>query len=316
VATIHPFPALVARASQNPVEAPPVVVALAAHDAATPIGPALLALAAQAGPAGLPVAPGAFGVALALGPGCARLGAVARALAPELPFPLLIRDAPPPPGGPAAFWSRRRALDLAASWLEDSGYDEAVMLLTDAAALPSTVWLWDMLTGLDHRVEAVTGSIIGAPEPDARAARLGRLSALLDPGGAAPPAEARCDANLALRLSTWRRLPALPPAGGQAALLAALGRAEVRLRHLPGALLALPVEPEPAPPQEAFGAAWRRLRLTAALRRLWVDGVGAVAPETPALRRVARRLGLPPGELARRLSAPRFGDVLAGLGLG
>jgi hypothetical protein len=296
-------------------EAPRVVVAVAAHDPPAAIGPVLLALAAQSGPAGLPIAPGAFGVALALGPGCTRLGALARALAPKLPFPLLVQEMPLPAGSLRPFWSRRRALELAAAWQHGSGHDDATLLLTDGAARPSPFWLWSMLAGLDGRTEAVAGAMAETRQPDPQAERLARLGALLDPHPDArlSLAGALCDANLALRLATWRRLPALPPGPGDGALIAALRQADVRLRHLPDALLALSGHAAAPPPPEALGSAWRRLRLTATLRRLWASGTGTLSPETPELRRLAGRLGLPPGALAQRLTARHFGRLMAGL---
>ncbi|SDE12435.1 hypothetical protein [Belnapia rosea] len=211
----------------------------------------------------------------------------------DLPFSL--RIAAPGPG------SWREGLLAAADWVGPKG----VVMLAEAGALPAPGWLAAHLAALAGGAEAVVGRLVPPTPAHAYARLLAEIACRLDPLEQAPwpglDAEAVC--NLSLRAAL---LDHDGPIAGPQALLASLRRRDLRLRSAPAAV----VSGMSAPPvPERLVMACRRIRARAMLRRLWDEGVGTVAPETAALRRLARQLGLPAGALAGLLRLRHFGAV-------
>ncbi|MBV1800120.1 hypothetical protein [Siccirubricoccus sp. G192] len=302
-----PLQAVVAPSS---LAVPRAVVAIPVGGAAAGLGHCLSALAGQRGAAGLRLAPGAFGVLLLLEPGQGQPDGLARGL----PFPLRVLEAPPA----APSWAWRQAMAAAAGWL---GPDTpgTVVLTTEAAAAPAPDWLAANLAAIAAGADAVAGRVLAAAPagPAARyAALLDALAARLDPDPDDPWPRHGLESGASLALTRDALLAAggLPAAGaedGVAALLGALRQRDRRIRHAPEVVVRAAPGPLPGAPPEPLAAARRRLAARAALRRLWRDGVGSVAPETPALWHWARRLRLPAGMLAGLLGARHFGAAWA-----
>ncbi|MDO9709851.1 hypothetical protein [Paracraurococcus lichenis] len=275
-----------------------VVVVLAGPD------PVLLvrclgALALQRSGAGLWLAPEAFGVVVAPDGAAGPLSRALERLAPALPFRLRLMPEAAAPG-----WALRAAMEEASAWLGGEG----PILVTEARAVPEPRWVARAFTALAGEADLVLGEVVppGA-RPDAasrHAALLARLGARLDPDPIEPAP--RPALNFGIRAGLLAAVGGLPAGteGGLPGLLAALRRRDARIRRAPGLKVeaALP----PALVEPAF-AVWRRLRARRALRQFWTAGTGAHAPETPAFRRWAARLGLPAGALGRALAAPSFG---------
>ena len=324
-----------ASASAPPARA---IVAIPAHDEAARLPDCLLALAAQR--LGRQTARGmAETTVLVLANNCTDATvAVANALAPALPFRLIVQECRLPPALAHAGGARRTAMDAAAA-LAGAG---TALLCTDADARPEPGWLAANLAALAAGADAVAGTIrldpVEAallPAPlrrrealEARyAARLEALAACLDPVAHDPwPRHGiHSGASIALRLSAYRAIGGVPlvAVGEDRAVFAALARQDARIRHCPDARVIVSCRldgraaggmsetlrrrlADPSQPLdtrlEAAVPALIRNRCRRVLRRLW-------SGEAPArgARWLAVALGVAPGALRLALQAPSFG---------
>lgn len=277
--------------------APPRLVILVAGAAAA-MPACLQGLLRQHGPLGLRLDAAELGVVLAPDTSPAAPAAFLASLAARLPFPL--RLAPPGmPGADAAGWAWHAGLTAARDWCGPRG----VILTLEATAVPEPGWAAALAEAIAAGATVATATARPSPGPlGDYAALLAAIAARLDPEAGPEP--------LASSLAfTAASLAGPIPAGGSAALLRALEGREAAIHAVPAARIGPPMAPAP----ERLGPACRRLLARAALRRLWQDGVGQVQPETPALWSLARRCGLPAGEVARLLGARNFGAAWAGL---
>ena len=318
--------------------APMAVVAIPARDEASCVPACLHALAIQEDAAGRAIGTGTFAVLLLANNCRDGTAAVARAMAPSLPYPLIVREAELPPGRSHAGGARRAAMDAAAALL-DTHAPGAVILSTDADGLPEPGWLQANLSALAAGADAVAGSIRPDPaqwsalpqalrEREAREARyatlLDEIAARLDPDPHDPwPRHGiHSGASIALTLGAYRRVGGLPevPVGEDRALFLALLRADMRVRHLPDARVTVSCrldgraaggmadtmrsrlrEEDAAPTDprlEPARDAFRRFRRRRALRRL---RAGRGDP-----RLLARALGLSTEVLASIAARPGF----------
>jgi hypothetical protein len=264
---------------------------------------------------------------------------IARALAPALPYRLIVRETWLPPGLAHAGGARRTAMDAAAALLDDP---RAALLSTDADGRAEPGWLAANLAALAAGADAVAGAI--APDPaeaallppalrrrEAREARyaalLEEMASLVDPDlhDPWPRHAAHSGASIALTLDAYRRVGGLPPVpvGEDRALFTALIRAEMRVRHCPAARVIVScrlegraaggmadtlrrrlAEADAAPLDPGLEPAFDallRLRCRRALRRL-----RAGDPRIGDPLRLTVALGMAPNELAGIVALPRF----------
>jgi hypothetical protein len=200
-------------------------------------------------------------------------------------------------GVPGGSW--RDAMLAAADWVGPEG----VVLSAEAERLPEPGWLAAHADAMAAGAPVVTGQVRTEGPAWAYARLLTTIAARLDPAAQAEPPTGAAG-TLALRAAL---LGGPAPLQGPAALLAGLRARDVPIRQA-AAMVTGPVDP---PVPEQLGAAYRRIQARAALRRLWEDGTGSVAPETAALHALARRLGLPAGRLGFELRARHFGMAWA-----
>ncbi|WP_246154367.1 glycosyltransferase [Methylobacterium oryzihabitans] len=221
------------------------VVAIPVRNEAQRIGACLDALARQDGLGGR-----TLGLVLFLNNCTDATAAVvaARADVPGLAVRVVAQDF----AGAHAGWARREAMEAAASWLEEGGGADGVILTTDADSRVPPDWVALNLAAIDAGADAVAGRIALNPDEAARLpARLharGRLegayevlldelAARLDPLPHDPwPNHATASgATLAVRLDAYRAAGGLPalPVGEDRAFVAALLARDARLRHAP-----------------------------------------------------------------------------------
>lgn len=291
-------------AATRPMRPGPRIV-IAVSGALSAIPWCLAALRRQRTPEGLAPARGSFGVVIAPvlappgDPAAAR--AVLATMAESLPFPLRLAL---PTGAATAASAWREAMAAAADWAGPQG----ILLATPAEAVPAPGWLAAHLAAIGDGADAAVGE---GRRPGA-AGRYGLLlrhiALRLDPmAGAEAGIPDRAEDPLASLAVTVAALAGQPlPAGGPGSLLTRLRQRDARIDRLADGLV-----DGPLPVPERLGPACRRWRCRAALRVLWEAGTGSVAPETPALRRWAQRLGLPAGALAGLLRARHFGTAWA-----
>lgn len=307
-----------------------IAVAIPAQNEAERLPACLAALAGQRDGGGRPLPDGTLAV-LVLANGCSDgTAAMARALAPSLPFRLVVHEAVLPPGQAHAGGARRAAMDAAAALLGPPG---ALLLSTDADARADPGWLAANLAALAAGADAVAGHVVPDPEEATRlppalrqreaaearyAALLIEMAALVDPDPHDPwPRHGiHSGASIGLTLDAYRRVGGLPPVpvGEDRALFAALIRADMRVRHCPAARVVAScrldgrarggmadtlrrrlaeAEAAPVDPRlEPALDALLRLRCRRALRRL---RAGAPRPGDPL--RLALALGLSPARL-------------------
>jgi hypothetical protein len=224
------------------------VIAIPARDEAARLPECLAALARQRDLAGVAV--------LVLANNCRDdTAAVARALAPTLPFRIEVREASLPPSLSHAGGARRAAMDAAAALLAaEANPRSAALLSTDADGRAEPGWLAANLAALAAGADAVAGAIAADPAEAAllpaalrrQEAQEARYAALLDemaslvdpdPHDPWPRHAAHSGASIALTLTAYRRVGGLPavPVGEDRALFEALIRAELRVRHCPAA---------------------------------------------------------------------------------
>jgi glycosyltransferase involved in cell wall biosynthesis len=230
------------------------VVAIPARNEAARLPTCLAALGAQCHADGAPLDLSAVAV-LVLANNCSDGTAqIAHALAPTLPFRLVVEEVALPPSIAHAGGARRRAMDRAAALFGEVPPPGAALLSTDADGRAAPTWLAANLAALQAGADAVAGAI----EPDpaeaarlpallrAREAREARYAALHDemaalvdpdPSDPWPRHAAHSGASIALTLAAYRRVGGLPavPVGEDRALFEALLRAEMRVRHCPAA---------------------------------------------------------------------------------
>ena len=319
------------------MQPPPIrlraAIAIPAQDEVAQLPACLAALAAQRG-----IAFGEIAVVVLANNCTDATAALARALAPALPFQLLVREVVLPAASAHAGGARRAAMDAAAKLLPP----RAALLSTDADGRAEPGWLAANLAALAAGADAVAGTI----EPDpleaallpaclrAREAReaeyallLDEMAALIDPDPHDPwPRHAvHSGASIALNLMAYRRVGGLPevPVGEDRALFQALIRSGMRVRHCPAARVVVScrlqgravggmadtmrrrLEDAVNAPVDAglepARLALRRLRCRHRLRRL-----RAGMPEAGDPWRLARSLGVPLAELRALLRVPRF----------
>lgn len=314
------------------------IIAIPAHDEAARLPACLLALAGQR--LGRQTARAmAETTVLVLANNCTDATiAVATALAPALPFELIVQDHRLPPALAHAGGARRAAMEAAAA-LAGEG---TALLCTDADARPEPGWLAANLTALAAGADAVAGTIRLDPAEaallpaalrrrealEARyAARLEALAACLDPLAHDPwPRHGtHSGASIAMRLGAYRAIGGVPavPVGEDRAVFAALARQDARIRHCPAARvivscrldgraaggmsetlrrrLADPMQPLDTRLEAAVPALIRH-RCRRVLRRLW-------SGEAPArgARWLAVALGIAPAALRLVLRQASFG---------
>lgn len=265
--------------------------------------------------------------------------AVARALAPVLPFRLIVRDVMLPSESAHAGGARRLAMAQAAACVVEHG----VLLTTDADAVPEPSWLGSNLDCFAAGADGVAGAIridpweAGQLPPMLRqqiqaeqryGLLLDRIACLVDPEALDPwPRHPwHSGASLALTRRAWLRIGGVPdlPAGEDRALVAALRRAGLRVRHAPEVRVVvsarldgraaagmaetllhrmLRIATTADPRLEPSAQALFRLRCRASFRRSWQARCGqgwSGGPESTALP------GLTTGVLETALAAPTF----------
>jgi hypothetical protein len=245
--------------------APRCIVAVPVRNEVDRIGPCLRALAAQEG-----IGADGLGIVLFLNNCTDGTAEAVAALVPGLDASvrMIVRDF----AGAQAGWARREAMEAAAAWLEETARGacrleetvrgacrleetapDGVILTTDADSRVPPDWVARNLAALAQGADAVAGTVaLDAAEaarlPDALHARgrlegayealLIALESAIDPVAHDPwPRHAtRSGASLAVRLSAYRAAGGMPalPLGEDRAFVAALLRADARVRHAPG----------------------------------------------------------------------------------
>lgn len=151
----------------------------------------------------------------------------------------------------SAGWARRRAMDAAADWLDETG-GEGVLLTTDADSRVPLDWVARNLAGIAAGADAVAGRLALDPDdaallPAALHARgalegeyetlLTEIAARLDPlpGNPWPHHWCRSGASLATRLGTYREIGGMPdiPCGEDRAFVEAVLAHDLVVRHDP-----------------------------------------------------------------------------------
>jgi GT2 family glycosyltransferase len=228
------------------------------------------------------------------------------AMAARLPFRLILRDVALPASDAHAGGARRRAMEAAAFLVARDG----ALLTTDANAVPDPGWLAGNLAWLAAGADAVAGAIRldgveAAQLPPALLAQiraeeryallLDRIASLVDPEPLDPwPRHPRqSGASLALTRRAWDRIGGVPDQahGEDRAMVAALRRAGLRVRHAPEVRATvsarldgraasgmaetlrhrlLRVTATADPRLEPIGQALFRLRCRACFRKAWV----------------------------------------------
>ncbi len=313
---------------------PRAVIAIPAYNEVARLPDCLAALASQRLPGGL-----SDTTVLVLANNCSDATAIhARALAPGLPFPLLVLERWLPSALAHAGGARRAAMDAAAALAGPA----TALLCTDADARPEPGWLAANLAALAAGADAVAGAIdfdaaeVTSLPPGLRrrealegcyALRLAALAARVDPLAHDPwPVHGtHSGASIALRLAAYQDVGGVPaiPVGEDRALFAALARRDARIRHTPEARVIVSCRLDgrasggmaetmrrrsnnPREPLddrlEAVIPAVIRLRSRAALRRLRLG-----RPRVGDPVRLALALGVKPGLLREIVAAPSFG---------
>lgn len=317
---------------------PRAIIAIPAHDEVAWLPACLTAIAAQQPGRGAAFLPSEI-LVLVLANNCTDgTAARARAMAPDLPFSLLVQERRLPPALANAGGARRIAMESAAGMAAAS----TILLSTDADARPAPNWLAANLRAFVAGADAVAGAIALDPVEAARlpaglrrremlearyAARLDALAGRLDPVPHDPwPSHGtHSGASIGLRLAAYEAIGGMPavPFGEDRALFAALARRDARIRHCPAARvivscrlegragggmaetmrrrLADPTDPLDARLEAAIPALIR-LRCRRALRRLR-DGM--LRPGE--VQRLALAIGLDAGTLRAIAAAPSFG---------
>lgn len=216
-----------------------LVAAIPVRNEATRIAPCLHALAAQQG-AGL------THVVLLLNNCTDDTHGVVRALAPRLPFGVVVAERTYPPAMAHAGTARRAAMQVAAALAEPDG----VMLTTDADGRVAPDWLTRTLMALEAGADAVCGRALIDPEEarlipahlhaddrveSAYATMLDHIHAMADPDPHDPwPRHTEhSGASIAVRVGAWRRAGGIPalPLGEDRGFIRALRQVDAAIRH-------------------------------------------------------------------------------------
>ncbi|HEY4250812.1 MAG TPA: glycosyltransferase family 2 protein [Roseomonas sp.] len=259
---------------------------------------------------------------------------LARAMAPALPFRLLVQEIRLPKQDAHAGGARAAAMGIAARHLPPRG----LLISTDADAEPAPAWLAAKLSARAAGADAVAGAVdlhageFAALPTELRrqlsreimyAEALDQLAALVDPEPRDPWPRHHwhSGASMALSRDAWDRIGGLPrvKAGEDRALFAAVRRAGLLVRHEPQARVTvscrlegravagmadtlkrrLAAESDTADTRlEPARLALRRLRCRRGLRRLW-QGEGS-------LSEVAACCGVPAAAVRGTLGAASF----------
>jgi glycosyltransferase involved in cell wall biosynthesis len=313
---------------------PPTVVAIPAKDEAEELPGCLAALAAQKGY--LPDA-----VVLCLNNCTDGSASLVRRLI--LSFPVHVIETSLPPGQASVGVARRTAMEKAA---EIAGPD-GILLTTDADGRTREDWLAHNLDAISRGADAVAGQVEIEPEGaklipahlhaiDARecayAALLDEIQALLnpDPADPWPRHDEHSGASIAVTVDAWRRAGGIPDVSlaEDRAFIDRLRLVDARIRHEPGVSVVVSARTvgraeggmadtmrrRIAHPDEFLderlepvGHALRRARICACLHAIW----NVPLPSGRIIAGIARRLRLPPEDIAALLATPYFGACWA-----
>ena len=232
---------------------PPALVAIPARNEVERIGACLLALAEQKR-GDLPVPPNTFAVLVFVNNSDDGTAALARTIAPSLPYTLDVIEAELGPEEASAGGARRLAMQEAAKRLRAAGHVGGALLTTDADTRVPPHWVADILRLLDGDADAVVGGLRldAAEEAELPAAlkrrgRLeGRYETLLcelqsrlnhEPWDPWPRHANEPGASLALTLRSFEAVGGVPnqALGEDRALCDALRGAGFHIRHAPEA---------------------------------------------------------------------------------
>jgi hypothetical protein len=177
-----------------------------------------------------------------------RSAAIARDLAPALPFRLEVREQTSPPESASAGHARRAVME----WAAELAGARGVLLSTDADGCVAPDWIACNLAHLDEGAEAVAGRVELDPvdaaaipdrlhEDDARecayAAVLDEIAAHLDPDpwDPLPRHTEHSGASICVTVNAYRRAGGMPAValGEDRAFFGALRRTDARIRHAP-----------------------------------------------------------------------------------
>ena len=142
------------------------VVAIPAKDEAARLPACLRALAKQVDECGRLLKPDAFGVLIYANNCRDNSAEVARRAFAGQPVPLRVVEAELPAADAHAGGARRRAMDLAADWLQEAGAPDGVILTTDADSQVAPDWVDANLKAIAQGADAVLGRIAFDEEAD------------------------------------------------------------------------------------------------------------------------------------------------------
>jgi hypothetical protein len=267
-----------------------------------------------------------------------------RALAPELPFALHLREVDLPTPYANAGWARRLAMDAAAELVDANG----LILTTDADTQVDCDWVVANQREIARGVDAVAGYVVADPFElmDLPPAILERgsleweyqqlaaeLEARADPEACDPwpRHNQNCGASAAITAQAYRLIGGLPPrpVGEDRALFKSLRRVDSRIRHslevsvttsaridgraLGGLSDAIRLRGEPDHPcdemLEVAVVTLRRALWRAQLRALWREARGSALGATPW----PTRLGISERDFRRAAERRHFGEFWAEL---
>ncbi|MBE7728891.1 glycosyltransferase family 2 protein [Komagataeibacter sp. FXV3] len=219
----------------------PPVVAIPVRNEAQRIDPCLRALAAQHGAC-------LSHVVLLLNNCTDDTCGVVRALAPSLPFGVVVVPRTYPPPIAHAGTARRAAMQVAAALAGPDG----IVLTTDADGRVAPDWLVHTLAALDAGAEVVCGRALIDPEEarlipahlheddrmeTAYATLLDRIHDLVDPDlhDPWPRHTEHSGASIAVTVAAWRRAGGVPavPLGEDRGFVRALRHVDAAIRHAP-----------------------------------------------------------------------------------
>ena len=269
--------------------------------------------------------------------------AIARDLAPALPFRLEVHEQALPPESASAGHARRAAMEWAAGLAGARG----VLLTTDADGCVAPDWIARNLAHLDDGADAVAGRVELDPvdaaaipdrlhEDDARecayAAALDEIAAHLDPDpwDPLPRHTEHSGASICVTVDAYRRAGGMPavPLSEDRAFFEALRRVDARIRHAPEIRVTVSGRVDGRAPGGMADTIRRRLLAP----DLWLDDAlepalvavrrarlrrqarwvfAALARSCPMLRSLASDLGMQESAVAMALRASCFGEAWA-----
>jgi len=249
--TLGETPARIPIVKRPPLAACVACVVIPARDEADSIERTLTALAAQQDLAGRPVDPDTLELILLANNCRDETATIARRLAGRSGTPALhVVELELPPEQAHVGMARRIGMDEAYRRLASIGRPRGLIATTDADTLVSPTWIAAMLHELERGADAVGGRILVAADerramaPAVRSrflrnvgywALANEVDARLDPrpGDPWPCHEQFFGASLAVTVRAYRAVGGLTvlPSGEDAALAAALRRADIEIRH-------------------------------------------------------------------------------------